>query len=513
MALWLLLTEILISCALTITVYSRYGNWGHNALTTISVFVAWFFSFIVIFILPLDISTTAYLDCLHKHDNATVSPFNVTNATTTPVTEASTLTTLSLLSNETTNVTTVSPIEPTTPLTPPEIICIEPWSFVGGNVLQNLWRIVYWTSQVLTWLILPLLQSYCMAGDFTVLSKLKSAFVENLIIYSIGAVTFLFFLVYVALHEPLTTENLKVICITASNTWGLLLLSVLLGYGLVEIPKSVYESSKQTRKLNYLYFKVAKLSAEKCEAEEKLDDALEQIQHTYEAVLSNHQHLKDQMDIILTKCSDNWTNQLISKCNVQESTRRGVNRTVTYSESDLVRLHSNILKSTQAVNRTHLQWNYLIDKVIEWEDIAKNQLNPTRVFKHSFDESIKSSTNIFKPLMNVIYTPRVEWYWKCRIRSPLCKGIGIILATFSFIFVWSEMTFSVQSYNLSIFSLIYEAFRRRESYLMIEFLSISSIAYLCVCTYYTVFKIRIFNYYYLASHQQTDENSLIFCGM
>jgi len=39
------------------------------------------------------------------------------------------------------------------------------------------------------------------------------------------------------------------------------------------------------------------------------------------------------------------------------------------------------------------------------------------------------------------------------------------------------------------------------------------IAYLCVCAYYTIFRIRVFNYYYLASHHQTDENSLIFCGM
>lgn len=40
-----------------------------------------------------------------------------------------------------------------------------------------------------------------------------------------------------------------------------------------------------------------------------------------------------------------------------------------------------------------------------------------------------------------------------------------------------------------------------------------SIAYLCVCTYYTVFKVRIFNYYHLAKNHQTDEYSLIFSGM
>lgn len=455
---------------------------------------------------------TAYLQCLHKHDNSSSAFHNETNSTVNPLLEAVTLTTLSNLSNETTNGTTISPIEPTTIAPPLQLVCIEPWSFVAGDVLSALWRIVYWTSQVLTWFILPILQSYCMAGDFTILRKLKSSFVENIIFYGIGAVTFLFFLVYVAIKKGLSVDSLKVICITASNTWGLLLLSVLLGYGLVEIPKSIYEASKQTRKLNYLYFKVAKLSAEKCEAEEKLEDALEQIQHTYEAVVTNHQHLRHYMDIILTKCPDDWTNKLIAKYNNSEEQSRASSRAVTYSEADLVRLHSNILKSTQAVNRVRLQWDYLIEQVFEWEDVAKNQLNPTRIFKHTHEEPVKQSS-IWRSVRESLYTPHVEWYWKCRIRSPLYKCIGVVLAVFSFVVVWSEMTFSITNPKLSVFALLHDAARRRESYFVIEILSISSIAYLCICTYYTVFKIRVFNYYYLASHHQTDEYSLIFCGM
>jgi hypothetical protein len=41
-----------------------------------------------------------------------------------------------------------------------------------------------------------------------------------------------------------------------------------------------------------------------------------------------------------------------------------------------------------------------------------------------------------------------------------------------------------------------------------------NIAFICFCAYYTIFKIkiRIFNYYYLASDHMTDENSLLFSG-
>lgn len=59
---WPLTTEIIVTFALSAGLLYRYGNWStHNVLTTISVFVAWFFSFIVIFILPLDISTVSHI--------------------------------------------------------------------------------------------------------------------------------------------------------------------------------------------------------------------------------------------------------------------------------------------------------------------------------------------------------------------------------------------------------------------------------------------------------------------
>jgi len=46
-----------------------------------------------------------------------------------------------------------------------------------------------------------------------------------------------------------------------------------------------------------------------------------------------------------------------------------------------------------------------------------------------------------------------------------------------------------------------------------QFMCVVTIAYLSICAYYTVFKMRIFNYYVVVGNHHTDENSLIFCGM
>lgn len=69
--------------------------------------------------------------------------------------------------------------------------------------------------------------------------------------------------------------EIQTICITAANTWGLFLLVLLLGYGLVEIPRSYWLSSSHDFLLARTYFKVAKVATEKAAAEENLADVME----------------------------------------------------------------------------------------------------------------------------------------------------------------------------------------------------------------------------------------------
>lgn len=48
---------------------------------------------------------------------------------------------------------------------------------------------------------------------------------------------------------------------------------------------------------------------------------------------------------------------------------------------------------------------------------------------------------------------------------------------------------------------------------LFQVISSLSMAYIALCAYSTLFKIRVLNLYYLAPHHQTDEYSLIFSGM
>lgn len=50
---------------------------------------------------------------------------------------------------------------------------------------------------------------------------------------------------------------------------------LLLGYGLVEIPRSYWNASKHGHLLIKTYFKASKLMTEKADAEENLEDVME----------------------------------------------------------------------------------------------------------------------------------------------------------------------------------------------------------------------------------------------
>jgi hypothetical protein len=111
------------------------------------------------------------------------------------------------------------------------VYCQKPWGMVPEYVFPNLWRIIYWSSQFLTWLILPLMQSYLKAGEFTIKGKLKSAIIDNAIYYGSYLLICGILLIYIALKPgvSLDWQKLKAIASSASNTWGLFLLVLLLG--------------------------------------------------------------------------------------------------------------------------------------------------------------------------------------------------------------------------------------------------------------------------------------------
>nr|XP_037270802.1 G-protein coupled receptor-associated protein LMBRD2B-like isoform X4 [Rhipicephalus microplus] len=420
MAVGPLVSEVCFTFVLAAVLLHRYGNFSqHPLLVTVSVFVAWYFSFTIIFILPLDVSTTAYRQCLYDF----LDPDPVTNS--------------SVASNS-------SP--------PLHAVCVRPWSFVPEGVLQSLWRVVYWTSQALTWLILPLMQSYSTAGEFTIAGKLRRALIENAIYYGSYLLIFGVLLVYLALQPGMNLDaaKLKVVCVSASNTWGLFLLVLLLGHGLVEVPRSLWHRAQPGHALCRTYFRAAKLSLEGAEAQERLDDLLQQIQQVSSGL--NSTHLQHHMDVILAKLPEG---SKVGGHRQRINSEMDVLSGSAVTERSLVRLHQQVIRALQHHNRTNCQWRLLVEQAVHLEEVARNA--------ETGERRLRSPT-----LLASWCGPTVEWYWLCRVRGHCLRALSLLLGLWSAAVVWSEMTFFIRSPMVSLFGLFHRAAERRHDYLAIE---------------------------------------------
>ncbi|CAH4007401.1 unnamed protein product [Pieris brassicae] len=414
------------------------------------------------FILPLDISWTVYRthQCLN---------------TSTPLDSTS-------LSNS----TTAAPA-PQCPISWPD------------KVFPNLWRVVYWTSQCLTWLIMPMMQSYSKAGDFTVKGKLKSALVDNAIYY--GSYLFIcgILLIYLAFTSGVTLDGskIKAIASSASNTWGLFLLILLLGYALVEVPRNLWNNSKKNYTLTYCYFKIAKLSTDKFEAEETIDDILESLNCVTAAVGSGHP-LYRHVETIVQKLPVQLRDKLGSRAPPE--------RTPPPSLKSLINLHKKTIKALHVLQRTETQYSLMLERTYHLEDVAANCRSPDHHFQHTFQMSRPK-------VQRILYPPLVEWYWECFLKQYFLKTMAVVTGILSIMVVWSEVTFFNKEPVLSIFANIVSAAGKNFNYIAIVTISTLIICYIFYCAYSTVLKIRVLNLYYLAPHHQTNEYSLIFSGM
>lgn len=437
----------------------RYGDWKkQNAMVILVVLISWYFSLLTVFVLPLDVSSTINRQC-QQNEAA-----NKNNSAT------------------------------------PD--CKQPWIYVYSSVLSRFWRIVYWSSQFLTWILLPLMQSYSKAGDFTFYEKFKSAVKDNILYYGSYLVICIIFLIYIILHtgQPLDGQKLKAIASSASNTWGLFLLIVLLGYALVDVPRKLWFSGNPEMCLQRSYFQLSKLCSDFEDAEMELKDIIQKIYIT-ESQMKAEDILMPYMRKIVSIIPVQFQKTML-KYQIKPNDSIGLQPSI----ATLIHHHKQLKKAIHTYRRNDIQRMRMYDKVYTLQRIVADRKGELQKFK---DFSLIGPYRFSERWRTFIY----EYWWQAVIRPIFMKMLSILSGILSVAVIWSEVTFFNREPVLSIFALITYYVRDHYNYLLMELMCALVLAYLCYCAYSTVFKIRLFNYYNFAPEHQTDEYSLIFSGM
>ncbi|KAJ6929278.1 LMBR1 domain-containing protein 2 [Populus alba x Populus x berolinensis] len=106
---------------------------------------------------------------------------------------------------------------------------------------------------------------------------------------------------------------------------------------------------------------------------------------------------------------------------------------------------------------------------------------------------------------------RMEFLWRCILRKQLEKVLAVILGTMSAAILLAEATLLIGGVDLSLFSILINSAGKQE--LPMQVLAFVSLMYMCICTYYSLFKIGMLTFYSLTPRQTSSVSLLMICSM
>ncbi|KAF9990732.1 hypothetical protein BGZ75_000118 [Mortierella antarctica] len=120
----------------------------------------------------------------------------------------------------------------------------------------------------------PLLEQFCVdmaytqSGEFTVMRKFRSAVRYNLIYQLIIGTIALIGLVGVIYVQG--TSNLRAYVMALSNSWGLVLVVIFMGYGMVDVPRRLWHKGDNSRELRRISFKASVVKDKRQDTEDEV---------------------------------------------------------------------------------------------------------------------------------------------------------------------------------------------------------------------------------------------------
>ncbi|KAF9424167.1 hypothetical protein BGZ94_008071 [Podila epigama] len=400
--------------------------------------------------------------------------------------------------------------------------CNKPFLYVSGDFLLVAWRTMYWSSFALTWALIPLLQAYTQSGEFTVMKRFRSAVRYNIIYQLVIGSVALLGLVYVSYTQG--TSNLRAYVMALSNSWGLILVVIFMGYGMVDVPRRLWHMGDNARELRRIAFKASVVKDKRQDTEDellsvaKLSDPLrphvDKMVKDFPAARGVQFDPRASSPIPPSGSAFPGANVAFSRTGTASGTttttasgRKHITNAATIpttiTEKYLADLHARIKWAIRMNDRWTAIWRGLLKEGFLAQDIQENADNPEKKFR--------SSLRPMSPKPRE-WQLSFEWHWHLKVRPILLRASAIVCAVMSLLIVWSEMTYNHVNPILSVISLLIKLAWDRVSYGAIEAISFLTMLYMCTCAYTTLMKMKLLNNYVLVPNHHTDEPTLLFIG-
>ncbi|TYJ44034.1 hypothetical protein E1A91_A03G193600v1 [Gossypium mustelinum] len=382
------------------------------------------------------------------------------------------------------------------------------WTTIFGNYsggISFFWSLTYWSTFLLTWVVVPTIQGYEDAGDYTVVERLKNSLHENLVYYlcvgSIGLVGLILFIIFSKNWH--VSGDILGFAMACSNTFGLVTGAFLLGFGLSEIPKGIWKNVDWTFRHKVLSHKVAKMAVKLDDAHQEFSSAIVVAQVTSNQI-TNHDPLRPYMNII-----DNMLYQMLKEdpSFKPQGGRFGENdMDYNTDKKSMAMLRRRLRIAREEYCRYRSEYSSFVLEALELEDTVRNY-ERRNITGWKFVSSIKPErTGKLGPSFDMM-----EFIWRCVVRKQLEKLLAIILGCISAAILLAEATILPAGVDLSLFSILINSVGKQE--MLVQVAAFVPLLYMCICTYFSLFKIGMLMFYSLTPRQTSSVSLLMICSM
>ncbi|CAI9104076.1 OLC1v1002687C1 [Oldenlandia corymbosa var. corymbosa] len=349
-------------------------------------------------------------------------------------------------------------------------------AFVGHDKggISFFWSWSYWSTFLLTWAVVPVIQGYEDAGDFTVSERLKTSAHVNLVYYLIvGSIAFCGVILLIVLRKNWTGSILG-FAMACSNTFGLVTGAFLLGFALSEIPRGIWRDADWTTRRKVLSHKVAKMAV-------KLDDAHQDFSNAI--VLDEDPSFKPQGGRFGENDMDYDTD----------------NKT-------MAALRRHLKRTREQYYQYRSEYVKFVTEAIELEDTIKSYEHPSATGWKYVSSFRSERSGKLGSVFDV-----VELVWRSILRKQLQRFLALVLGSMSAAILLAEATILPKGVDLSLFSLLINAVQKHE--VLVQAAAFVPLLYMCICTYYSLFKIGMLTFYSLTPRQTSSVSLLMICSM
>jgi len=385
------------------------------------------------------------------------------------------------------------------------------------NATNLPWHILFWSTFLLAWFILPLVREMLLSGHFQTKKMLKDGLRKMLKGQLILLAVAIIFIIALAIHEH--SIHILAVLITLGNTYGLLIVALLLGYGLVALPRSLWRQAKPEVELRRAQIMAGA-------ADEALFDAvwaLQDCEHSIDLELAKiDPHFQSSDDEYFKFCVDelrrrkmeasalspelekrrteeyrnrNRTVDLDEGTNGQEDDNTNSSSISTITTLDrLIQLNRELTLTQERLHNAEQQWNALVNR---YKFLVEISLGPERpgIIANSQLRTLGSN---------------LRYIWMKYFRSTAFRISAIATGCISIAILIGEATLAFKT-KVTPFAAVLGLFENDgKKGLPFQIAAMIPLVYMSVCVYSSLFKLSAFGPFCIRGNQQSNGVALAF---